>query len=66
MGLIDCLGGEPPDLGPLRALAGREELADAASLLTNSLGWPLPADDPLAPLARGLTGKPSTTVPMRP
>lgn len=46
--------GEAPDLAPLRNLAEREELADAASRLADSSGRPLPADDPLAPLAREL------------
>src|SRR6266568_1916584 len=31
---------EPPDLGPLRALAEREELADAAGRLTDAYGRP--------------------------
>jgi hypothetical protein len=47
----DYQGGEPPDLGPLRALAEREELADAVSRLADGYGRQLPADDPLAPLA---------------
>jgi hypothetical protein len=42
---------EPPDLGPLRTLAEREELADAVSRLADGYGRPLPAGDPLAPLA---------------
>jgi len=46
--------GEAPDLVPLRDLAEREELADAASRLADSYGRPLSADDPLAPLAREL------------
>lgn len=45
------LGEEPPDLGPLRAVAEREELADAVSRLADAYGRPLPADDPLAALA---------------
>jgi hypothetical protein len=45
---------EPPNLDPLRALAERAELADAASRLCDSYGRPLPADDPLAPLAHDL------------
>jgi len=48
------LGDEPPDLSPMRALAERAELADAVSGLTDSYGGPLAADDPLAPLARGV------------
>ena len=44
-------GDEPPDLSPLRVLAERAELADAVSRLCDSYGRPLPADDPLAPLA---------------
>jgi hypothetical protein len=48
----DSYLGEPPDLGPLRAVAEREELAEAASRLTDGYGRPVPADDPLAPLAR--------------
>src|SRR5215472_658123 len=43
--------GGPPDLGPLRALAEREELADAAGLLADAYGRPLHANDPLRPLA---------------
>ncbi len=43
---------QPPDLGPLRALAEREELADARAGLAYGLGRPLPAGDPSAPLAR--------------
>jgi hypothetical protein len=42
---------QPPDLRPLRALAEREELADARARLADGLGHPLPADDPFAPLA---------------
>jgi hypothetical protein len=42
---------EPPDLGPLRALAEREELADAAGRLADAYGRPLRDDDPLRPLA---------------
>jgi hypothetical protein len=48
----DYTGDEPPDLCPLWALAEREELADAAGRLADGYGRPLPADDPLAPLAR--------------
>jgi hypothetical protein len=44
--------GAPPDLGPLRAVAEREELAAAASRPANGYGRPLLAGDPLAPLAR--------------
>jgi hypothetical protein len=43
---------QPPDLRPLRALAEREELADAHARLADGLGHPLPAGDPIAPLAR--------------
>jgi hypothetical protein len=43
---------QPPDLRPLRALAEREELADARDRLSNGLGNPLPSGDPHAPLAR--------------
>ena len=39
---------QPPDLRPLRALAEREELADARARLAHGL----PADDPNVPLAR--------------
>jgi hypothetical protein len=46
-----CLG-ESPDLGPLRVVAEREELAAAVSGLTDAFGCPLAADDPLASLAR--------------
>jgi hypothetical protein len=42
---------EPPDLGPLRALAEREELLDAMGRLADAYGRPLCADDPLRPLA---------------
>jgi hypothetical protein len=42
---------EPPDLGPLRALAESEELADATGRLTDAYGRPLRDDDPLRPLA---------------
>lgn len=45
---------EPPDLGPLRALAEREELADAASRLADAYGRPLRDDDPLRHLATDL------------
>ena len=41
----------PPDLGPLRALAEREELADATGRLADAYGRPLRDDDPLRPLA---------------
>ena|SRR5947208_2124974 len=44
-------GDEPPDLGPLRALAERDELAAAAGLLADAYGRPLRDDDPLKPLA---------------
>jgi hypothetical protein len=44
--------GEPPDLGPLRALAESAELAGAACAVTDGYGCRLPAGDPLAPLAR--------------
>jgi len=43
---------QAPDLRPLRALAEREELADARARLADGLGHPLPAGDPNAPLAR--------------
>jgi hypothetical protein len=42
---------QPPDLRPLRALAEREELADARARLADGLGSPVRADDPYAPLA---------------
>jgi len=42
---------QPPDLRPLRALVGREELADARARLADGLGHPLAAGDPNAPLA---------------
>jgi hypothetical protein len=41
-----------PDLRPLRAIAEREELADARDRVSDGLGHPLPAGDPNAPLAR--------------
>ena len=40
-----------PDLGPLRALAEHEELADATGRLADAYGRPLRDDDPLKPLA---------------
>ena len=48
----DYLGLEPPDLGPLRALAETAEFAEAMARLADAHGRPLPADDLLAPLAR--------------
>jgi hypothetical protein len=45
---------EPPDLGPQRALAETAEFADATATLGDAYGRPLPADDPLAPLARNI------------
>jgi hypothetical protein len=45
---------EPPDLGPLRALAEHEELADAARRLADAYGRPLRDGDPLRPLARDI------------
>jgi hypothetical protein len=53
-GAGDWLAEEQPDLAPLRALADREELADAVCCLASQHGLPLRADDPLAPLAREL------------
>jgi len=50
----DYLGEEPPDLGPLRALAETAELADAVARLADAYGRPLSTDDPLAPLARDI------------
>lgn len=47
-------GGEPPDLGPLRAFAEREELADAARRLADAYGRPLRDGDSLRPLARDI------------
>ena len=47
-GLLD---GEAPDLGPLQEAAEAAELAEATSGLTDSFGGPLPAEDPLRPLA---------------
>ncbi|MGE5289434.1 MAG: hypothetical protein ACM3ML_19980 [Micromonosporaceae bacterium] len=44
----------PPDLGPLRAMAERTELAEAVSVLADANGYRLPEDHPLAPLAREL------------
>lgn len=53
---LDC---ERPDLGPLRAIAERAELASATACLADSPGRPLCADDPLVrvghDLARELT-----------
>lgn len=45
---------EPPDLGPLQAVAEAAELAEAVARLADAYGRPLPADDPLAPLARDI------------
>ena len=42
---------EAPDLGPLQEAAEAAELAEAMSGLTDSSGGPLPAGDPLRPLA---------------
>jgi hypothetical protein len=42
---------EPPDLGPMRALAERAELADAVAGLTDGYGRRLADSDPLGPLA---------------
>ena len=47
-GLLDE---EAPDLGPLREAAEATELAEAMSGLTDGSGGPLPAEDPLRPLA---------------
>jgi len=47
-------GDVPPDLGPLRALAEAAELADAIAGLTDSYGRPIPANDPMHPLARDI------------
>jgi hypothetical protein len=43
---------EPPDLGPLRALAETAEIADAAARLADAYERPLSASDLLTPLAR--------------
>lgn len=43
-----------PDLGPLRALAERTELADAIAGLTDAFGNRLSDADPMAPLARDI------------
>jgi hypothetical protein len=48
------LGDEPPDLGPLLALAESAELAAAVARLADAYGRPLPADDSLTPLARDI------------
>src|ERR1700685_837822 len=45
-------GFQPPDLRPLRALADREELANARDRLSDGLCNSLPPDGPNAPLAR--------------
>ncbi|HXZ69997.1 MAG TPA: hypothetical protein VEH31_03870 [Streptosporangiaceae bacterium] len=42
---------EAPDLGPLQKAAEAAELAEALSGLTDGCGGPLPAGDPLHPLA---------------
>ena len=55
---VDCgsaddglLDEEAPDLGPLRETAEAAELAEATAGLTDGSGGPLPAEDPLRPLA---------------
>jgi hypothetical protein len=51
----DFLGSaEPPDLGPLRAVAEGAELAEPVSRLAGAYGRPLAYGDPLAPLARDI------------
>jgi hypothetical protein len=40
--VVDYSGDEPPDLGPLRTLAEREELTTTLSRLADSYGRPLP------------------------
>ena len=45
-------GLQAPDLGPLRAAAEREELAEAQARLTDGFGYRLSGSDPQAPLAR--------------
>jgi hypothetical protein len=45
-------GLQAPDLGPLRAAAEREELAEAQDRLADGLGDPLRPGNPHAPLAR--------------
>ena len=45
------VGEEAPDLGPLRETAEAAELAEATDGLTDGSGGPLPAEDPLRPLA---------------
>jgi hypothetical protein len=44
-------GDEPPNLGPLRALAEREELADAIRRQADTHDRPLRYDDSMRPLA---------------
>ena len=44
----------PPDLGPLRALAEREEFAEATERLADAYGRSLRDDDPLRPLAHDI------------
>jgi hypothetical protein len=55
---VDCgsaddgpLGEEAPDFGPLQEAAEAAELAEATAGLTDGSGGPLPAEDPLRPLA---------------
>jgi hypothetical protein len=43
---------QAPDLGPLRAAAEREELAEAQARLTDGFGYRLSPSDPRAPLPR--------------
>jgi hypothetical protein len=58
---VDCgtaddgfLDEQAPDLGPLQETAEAAELAEAMSRLTASSGGPLPARDPLCPLAHAI------------
>jgi hypothetical protein len=45
-------GLQAPDLGPLRAVAEREELAEAQARLADGSGYRMSGSDPQAPLAR--------------
>src|ERR1700722_4178365 len=50
-----CLEDGLPDLGPLRALAETQELADAEAGLTDCYRHPPPSGDQLYPLAQGIS-----------
>jgi hypothetical protein len=59
--------GGPPDLGPLRVIAERAEMAEAVAGLTDAYGYPLADADPwrhsntTSPAAWSRQASPSTT-----